>query len=110
MTLLLENPTDDSVEVAVNFMKESGQVLYPSPRVPSRSRFRLLDVLDGMEGLHEGLQDAAGWLGMWRRRARKEACVCVCRGVCVCGERAPRGAMPTPFAGALAVQSALARC
>ena len=33
LTLLLENPTDDSVEVAIAFLKESGQKLTEvSPR------------------------------------------------------------------------------
>jgi pre-mRNA-splicing factor CWC22 len=52
ITLLLENPTDDSVEIAVDFIKEAGQILTQlTPRGTHAvfERFRAI--------LHEGVID-----------------------------------------------------
>ncbi|XP_021344403.1 pre-mRNA-splicing factor CWC22 homolog, partial [Mizuhopecten yessoensis] len=52
LTLLLENPTDDSVEVSIGFLKESGQKLTEvSPRGINAIFERLRNIL------HEGMID-----------------------------------------------------
>lgn len=49
LTLLVENPTDDSVEVAVAFLKECGQKL---AEVSSKGSNAIFDMLRNI--LHEG--------------------------------------------------------
>lgn len=52
LTLLVENPTDDSVEVAVSFLKEAGQKL---SEVTSKGSNAIFDMLRNI--LHEGKLD-----------------------------------------------------
>lgn len=49
VTLLVENPTDDSIEVAVAFLKEAGQKL---SEVTSKGTNAIFDMLRNI--LHEG--------------------------------------------------------
>jgi pre-mRNA-splicing factor CWC22 len=52
LTLLVENPTDDSVEVAVSFLKECGEKL---AEVTTKGSNAIFDMLRNI--LHEGKLD-----------------------------------------------------